>query len=282
VTRDDELRAAATELYAGPLADFVRARNARAKGAATPDVATAIKALRKPSMAAWVVNVFAQERADELGEALQLADELREAQADLDAAALAKLGKERRALTHRLAERAGELAVARGERVTPATLGAVQQTISAAFFDEDASLAVASGRLVRELEPSAGVDLDDAIAGGAPSSAAGTTDEPMDELAARRRRRQAERTVREAQDAVAAAERAHDTAKTDARNASRRLDEIASAAADLEKQLAHLRRERERTQDAADAAEKRISAASGDIEEAERSLGAAQKALDSL
>ena len=123
----------AAALYAGPPEEFTAARNARAKDLDDRALAAEVKALRKPAVAAWVVNVLAQARAAQLGQALALAAELREAQADLDAAALAKLGRERRALTRRLAETAADLAGSRGERVTAATRDAVEQTISAAF-----------------------------------------------------------------------------------------------------------------------------------------------------
>ncbi|HKT55370.1 MAG TPA: transposase, partial [Microbacterium sp.] len=158
---DTSLTEIAAELYSAAPEEFVAARNARAADAADREDAARIRALKKPSVAAWVVNVFAHERADRLGQALQLAAELREAQDQLDAATLAELGRRRRALTSQLAHEAGELASARGGRVSPSTLEAVRQTIAAAFFDPDAAVAVASGRLVRELEASGDpVDLD--------------------------------------------------------------------------------------------------------------------------
>jgi len=279
---DEDLTGIARELCAVPLGEFVGTRAARASETADRELAAAIRALRKPAVAAWVMNVFAQERSEELSEALHLAEELREAQADLDAPALAKLGRERRTLTRRLAERAAELAEARGEKVTPATLDSVHRTISAAFFDENASIAVASGRLIRGLEPSDDIDLDDVVAGGAPPSDATVSPEPADELAARRRRRQAERSVREAEHALASAERARAAAETETRSVARRLEELAVTIEDLETQLVHLRRERERAQDAAAAAEKRTAVVSGDVDAAARVLDTAQKALDSL
>lgn len=92
----------ATDLYAGPLGEFVASRNARAKEATDRETAARIRAMRKPTLVAWVVNVFAVERTAQLDEALRLAQDLRQAQAGLDAAALAQLGRERRTLTRRL------------------------------------------------------------------------------------------------------------------------------------------------------------------------------------
>jgi hypothetical protein len=278
---NDEVTEAAAALYSGPLSEFVAARNARAKGARDRSVAEAIRALRKPSVAAWIVNVFAQESARELGEALELAAELREAQADLDAPALAKLGRERRALTRRLAESAAQLARDRGEKVTSGTLDAVQQTISAAFFDEDAALAVSSGRLVRELEPGSGTgfDLDELVGAGTKTSPPAA---PKDEVGARRKRRQAERLVREAEQELARAERARVDAARAEEEAHQRVEELERTAADLEKELARTRRAIAQARERASSDRERRGASARDVQEAEGHLAQAQKTLDAL
>jgi len=273
----------AAELYTQPLGDFIAARNARAADTADKALATGIRALRKPSVAAWVVNVFASERASQLSEALQLAAELREAQEDLDAKALAQLGRDRRALTARLAAAAADLAESRGERVTPSTRDAVQQTISAAFFDPDAAAAVASGRLVRELEPTGTfADAMDTIVGGGIPSAPLAPSAPPDELKARRARRDAERAVREAEQAHERAARDAAKAERVAEEAADRADDLTSRVADLEKELDRARREAKHADtDAADARERRAEASRA-ADEAEEALTAARSALDAL
>ncbi|MFJ4252671.1 hypothetical protein [Microbacterium sp. NPDC090003] len=281
MTAGDELTSIATELYVRPLGEFVSERRAIAKRTDDRGLATEITALRKPSIAAWVVNVFAQERAAELGEALQLARELREAQDDLDAPALARLGRERRTLTRRLAEHARDLAIARGEKVTPGTLDAVQQTIGAAFFDEAASVAVASGRLIREIDPAESVVLDEIMAGGAPPAEDAAPEHRMDELAARRRRRQAERAVRDAEDAVASAERARAAAEGAGRDADRRIDEASAHVAALERELARTRVELDGARQDADAARSRAARASEAARVASNALARAHAQLDS-
>lgn len=240
---DPTLDEIAVALYAGAPEEFVTARDTRAKEVADPTLAAAVRAFRKPSVAAWVVNVFAQERAAQLGEALQLAAELREAQDDLDGPALAKLGRERRALTRRLAEAAAELARSRGERITTATVEAVEQSISAAFFDQDAAAAVASGRLLRALDPSTSADdVRDAVAGEL-SSVEPVDPRPPDELQARRVRREAERRLAAAEKEQASAER--ELAKHDAvlEKLQARADELAEKAKALETELTRLREE---------------------------------------
>ena len=273
----------AVELYVGPPADFVAARNARAAETADPALAARIRALKKPSVAAWVVNVFAHERAAQLGEALQLAQELREAQADLDARALSQLGRDRRALTNRLATAAIELAEARGERITTSTREAVRQTITAAFFDPTAAAAVASRRLVRELEPSGDfAEIADSLVGGDAPVLPETTARPVDEVKARRDRRDAERAVRDA-------DRAHERAVRDAaaadrtlRVASLRVEELERRERDLEAELTTVRNDAKRARaevQNADEEQRELAQRIGDTEAA---LQAAQAALDDL
>lgn len=233
-----EFDSIAAELYSGAPGDFVSARDARAKQIADADVAARIRALRKPTTAAWVVNLFAQERAQQLQEALRLAAALREAQADLDAQTLAKLGRDRRALTGRLAEDAAELARARGGRITAATLDAVQRTISAAFFDPGAAIAIASGRLTAELDIGDGTPLDPStVVAGDVADAPAAQERPDDELAAMRERRRAQHALREAERARDAAERDHAATQRALHDVSRRAERIAARIDELEDEL---------------------------------------------
>ena len=273
MTDSTDLDAVAAELYAGPPDAFIATRNARATQAGDPELAAAIRALRKPSVAAWVVDLFARERSARLGQALQLAAELREAQEDLDAAALSELGRQRRALTGQLASEAASLATAQGARVTDATLEAVRQTISAAFFDPDAAAAVASGRLVRDLAPTRSFDLDDVVGGGRPP--AFSSPAPADdELAARRDRRRAEQAVRDAEKSLERSQRAAEKADQDARSAQGRSEQLAARIAEVEKELSRLRGDREQAERDAAAAERSRDSAAAALAEAQAQLDA--------
>jgi hypothetical protein len=163
---DDSLEVAAARLYGLLPGEFTAARTAAAADAGRARAAE-IRALRKPSTAAWVVNALARGSASRLSEALELADRLREAQDDLDAATLSRLGRERRALVAALAHDAAELAEARGVTVSAAVAADVERTLNAAMRDAAAAAAVSSGRLVRALEASGldPVDLDGAVGG---------------------------------------------------------------------------------------------------------------------
>lgn len=279
------LESVAAELYAGAPSDFVKTRNARAKDTTDGDLSALIKGLRKPSVAAWIVNVFATERTDHLAEALQLAADLREAQDELDARALAQLGRDRRALTTKLASEAVDLASSRGERVTESTREAVRQTIAAAFFDPRAAAAVASGRLVRELAPGDDIedDLDDLVAGGVPSSpAVRSAPESVDEVGARRRRREAERALHEAEAQHARAERDATKAERDASRAEARVDDLATQITDLESQLATARRDAESAKADAEAAARAHDEATRRREETDAAVRTARDELEQL
>ncbi|MFD6699480.1 MULTISPECIES: transposase [unclassified Microbacterium] len=279
-----DLETIAAGLYTVPLGDFVSSRNARAKEAENGDVAESIRALRKPSVAAWVVNVFARERAEQLGRALQLADELREAQADIDAVTLAQLTRQRRALTDQLAADAAALATARGERVTPATREAVRQTITAAFFDPLAAAAVASGRLVHELEPSAGLplDLEAILGGGAPSRSSAPQARPVDEVKAQRERRKAQGALHDAEQAHARATRDLGAAHREVRDASARAAQLDTRIADLEAELARAHTAAGAARAETAAAEDRRTKAADHAMATGKAVEAAQRALDAL
>nr|WP_201469567.1 transposase [Microbacterium hydrocarbonoxydans] len=285
MTGEASLLEIASTLYAGPLDDFIPERNRQAKALSNtdPSAAAEVRALRKPSVAAWVVNVFAVERTAQLAEALELAEHLREAQEDLDAKALSQLGRERRALTARLASMAADLAESRGERITAATRESVNQTLSAAFFDADAAVAVSSGRLVRALEPQGTFSdaMDTIVGGGAPATTARES-RPHDEVAARRRRRDAERELRNAQRVRDDAADEATLATREVRKTARDSDALASRAAALEKELDEVRRDVELTRQELERAEVTERDAADKLADADAAVKRAEAALESL
>lgn len=283
MTRAVAFETIAAELYSGPLDTFVARRNARASEEEDRSVAARIRALRKPTVAAWIIDVFASERGEELNGALQLAGELQEAQAELDAGALSQLGRERRALTNRLAAEAAALARARGGRVTEATIETVRQTLSAAFFDPDAASAVASGRLTHDLEPSSSfpIDMDAVVGGGAPSPQQ-TPEMRVDEVSERRERRRAEKALHDAEQAHARAERDHATAEREIRDADRRAEAAEQRIAALDAEIRRLRRESASARDESAAATARRDRAARRLEDAANDVDKARRDLEAL
>lgn len=124
-----ELSAAVEDLYGGALDDFIATRKelaAQARSAGNRVLATQITALRKPSLAAWAINVVARGAADALGEFAQLAAELRDAQARLDGAEMRRLSRSREPMLDRLEAHVVDVAADEGVVLTPAVIGQVR------------------------------------------------------------------------------------------------------------------------------------------------------------
>ena len=77
----DDLLDIADELYGLPLADFTPARDAKAKELKGTDLAAPVKALKKPTMAAWVVNMLVRHETEQVDQVLAVGAALRDAAA---------------------------------------------------------------------------------------------------------------------------------------------------------------------------------------------------------
>ncbi|MEU9686216.1 hypothetical protein [Amycolatopsis japonica] len=130
----------ADELYAGDPAEFVAVRNQRAKEAkAAGDAALAerIRALRKPTLAATILNRRAG--SPELAELAKLGDDLRKAHSALAGEELRKLAKRRQELVNRILrdERSMSESVSRD----------VEATLEAVVADPEVAALALAGRL---------------------------------------------------------------------------------------------------------------------------------------
>ncbi|GAA1721565.1 hypothetical protein GCM10009809_16510 [Isoptericola hypogeus] len=158
-TPSEELLEVATGLYALDPAGFVPARNARAAALRSdePELAERVRALRKPSAAAWVVNHLVRADPDQVRQVVELGVAMRAAQEGLDAGQLRELTRQRRRLVAAVTARARELAVEAAVPVSAAVTTQVEATLTAAMIDDDAGRAVRSGLLVGALQAT-GVD----------------------------------------------------------------------------------------------------------------------------
>ncbi|MBU4464669.1 MAG: transposase [Actinobacteria bacterium] len=235
-------------MYALPPAEFTAARNAWA-AASDSALARALTALRKPSVSAWAVNLLAG--GGELAEALDLSRALREAQDDLDAAELSRLGRQRRALVTALARQAVVLASDRGVTVSSAARDDIEKTLNAAVIDAGAAGAVMTGRLVRGLQVGGSglVELDGVVA-GSPSA---TPPASRDELAVRRTRKAAERRARESARAASTAQRELMRADSVLSESRERVDRLRERAEELRADLARVEHDAASATAAADA-----------------------------
>ncbi len=147
------------QLYSLSPEGFVAGRDAAvadARKAGRPDVAAAIGKLRRPTVAAWAVNLLAHGRPDLIEELLDLADRLRAAQHNLRGDEIRELSGRRRALLGELLSRARDLAAeadsAQGRPARPLPMAEVETTLGAALADPRAAELVRAGRLTRSVE----------------------------------------------------------------------------------------------------------------------------------
>jgi hypothetical protein len=144
-------------LYAAPPDGFVAARAEAAEQArASGDDVTAreIGKLRKPTMAAWLLNLVAIRRPDLITELAELSAALRTAQRELRGAELRELSTRRRAVVSAILAEARRLAIEAQPELAKAKLplNEVETTLNAALADEEVADIVRSGRLVRSVE----------------------------------------------------------------------------------------------------------------------------------
>ena len=285
----DDLLGIADELYALPLGDFTSARDARAKELKGTELAAPVKALKKPSLAAWVVNLLVRRDADQVTQVLDLGAALREAAAGMEGEELRSLTRQRRQLTAAVTTGARSLAAEAGVRVTQAVADQVEATLTAAMVDARCAEAVRSGLLVSALSTT-GVDEVDLSAAVATPEALGFSATPVEpappELhvvpdpdadekavaAAQERVAESEAAVAKAREALDAA--AGDVAELEARGLQLQAeaDELKRRLADLESTYEEVEEELADAEDVRSEAEASLAAASRDHDEATRAL----------
>ncbi|MEZ5092328.1 hypothetical protein [Nocardioides sp.] len=289
---DDPLLAHADELYGLPAGEFTAARDALAKElrSADRDLAAGVKALRRPSVAAWVVNLLVRRDAAQVDQVLQVGAALREAQRTLDGDELRALTRQRRQVTAAVTTQARALAAEEGARVTESVAEQVEATLTAAMVDEGAAEAVRSGLLVTSLsangvdaaDVAAAVALPDALGFEATAREAAPTPRPElhvvpspepDAAALRAARREAEKAVREASSTVRAATQAH-------RRAERALERLRAAGLQVQAELDELRRQVAEREARAEELDDQVGEAEEEVEDAAVALADAEAERD--
>ena len=284
----DALLAEADELYALSLAEFTPARDARAKELkkADPELSAQVKALRKPSVAAWVVNLLVRRETDQVDQVLAIGTALREAAANLDGAELRELTRQRRQVTSAVTSRAKALAADEGHRVTEAVAEQVEQTLTAAMLDQDAARAVRSGLLVATMRAT-GVDAVDVAAALAVPEAGGFSATPRAAAVPEPPHLQAvpdpepdERAREEAARALADAEAALTDATARRDHARAQVDALRAQSLQLQSELDELRRRLADLESRAETNDDALTEALDDLESAEDSTTESQRARD--
>lgn len=150
----DPSRELIQRLYATPPDRFVAARDAavaEARRAGDPKTAREIGKLRRPTVAAWLVNLLAIRRPELVADLGQLAESLRSAQRELRGNRLRELSAQRRAVVGALVAEVRKLAAAEPD-APPAgklPLGEIEATLNAALSDTEVAGQIRAGRLLR-------------------------------------------------------------------------------------------------------------------------------------
>ena len=304
----------ADELYGLLPEAFTAERDARAsrlRSEGDRELAAQVKALRRPAVAAWLVNALVRHRGDEIEQLLTLGETLRQAQADMDAGQLRELGRQRQGLVAAVGRQSRALARELGRAVTDPVVDAVEETLRAALSDGRAADAVRSGRLTAPLSYAGfgEVDLSDALAtprprplarrsrsaggsagrssggssGGSAATAAPAPAPDADEL----RRARARAALAAARSARVAAEGAarragqhRDAVVQRAATARQRVDAAQGRVEELEQVLAEARTAAERARSAWTPLQADADAASDAARHAETDVDAARRAED--
>jgi len=285
---------AVDRLYGLPREEFIGERDALAKQLRADgrrDEAAAVKALPKPTVAAWAANqaVRSQKRAArdlwKTGDALSAAQDAVLAGKG-SGAKLREASERERAAVETLVDAARGLLGASGGDLSETTIERVRETLHAGAIDADAREEVAAGRAVRERSPQ-GLFGADPFAIPAPKRPAKTEPEPKAKPERKTKSepaRKAKRDDGKADDAAArkrereeAAQRKRDDAE--ARKRERQEAAARKAAADrVDRAQRALEQAQERT---AKAAERLAEAQAGEGEAAD-ALDAARAELDAL
>lgn len=169
--------AVAQELYGIHPDRFVAARDdavAAARAAGDRDLARAVGRLRRPTRAAWLANLLARERAEQLDGLLGLAGDLAQAQRTLDGNALRALSAQRRRLVAAMAREGGRLAAQAGDGAAESVMRDLEGILDAALADPAMAAELRSGRLTHTVRYSGFGPAGD-LAGGAGAVGAGTS-----------------------------------------------------------------------------------------------------------
>ncbi len=259
----DSLDDVVDRLYEVRPDEFVPARDdavAAAKADGDKDLAKAIARLRRPTKAAWLANLLARKRGEQLDGLLALGGDLADAQRTLDGPQLRALSSQRNRLVSAMAREAGRLAYEAGDNAGESVLRELGEILQAALADPAVADEVRSGQLTRTIvysgfgpasDPDAVPTRATRPAPQAPAPAPAREPEPVDEGKAERERRERElaerrRAVEDAESAESAAAAQRDEDEAARQDAESAHVDAKEHVADLVREL-EAAREKERT-----------------------------------
>ncbi|MFG1811519.1 hypothetical protein [Streptomyces sp. NPDC049040] len=247
-----DAEAAVDELYGVAPGDFVARRQELAAAARTAGDAAAVrqlKALRKPTLAAWAGNQFVRAHPAEAEQFARLGRDLRRAFEEVDQEAVRELTSQQWRLISAVARQVAEVAAGHGQALAEPVRRDVEQTLRAVAADQEAAQQWLSGRLDRALVPSLGLPAAAPAgrrkkkAASAPPRGDGRRDEAADREAEERRRRllDAREALEEARGNLDTSKAAEQTAAGAEADAAAQEERAAASAQEAERDLREAR-----------------------------------------
>ncbi|GAB3206196.1 hypothetical protein [Nocardia tengchongensis] len=225
------------ELYGLSPAEFVAVRTERvrqARDAGDKALADAIGKLRRPTVAAWALNLLSREASDQVRALLEVGDALRDAQRRLSAEQLRTLTTQRQKVVNVVTRKAAELAAGRGRHLTEPVLRDIGASLQAALADQSVADGLRTGTLTAAATyegfgPASLIAIpSEAHRSFRTRSATAHPAEDRPERSATRTPRRADPTAADgpARAAVTSARSAHDTAAADLADLDDRIEAL--------------------------------------------------------
>ncbi len=294
---DRKLDEIAGELYGLPPDAFTAARDeqvrkARAGGEAA--LAREIARLRRPTQSAWLINLLWRDQREVLEQFFEVANLLRQAQAEAAGAELRELTTQRRQLENAMIRQARALAEKAGVEVGAATEREAQETLSAALAQPEVADEVRTGRLIKPVAYAGFGTLPTDIKPAAPraepppAKQAGKPEAKIDDFAAkaaeraRQRRAEAELRVQQARAALDEASQYLGEQNRAATSARKRHEDLTEELSQTESRLRDLKALVVTAEQAALAAARRRDQAEKDRQQARQALEEVEQALREL
>ena len=226
------------QLFSLSLDEFTAARNElahRPKQEGEDEAAEQVRALAKPSVAAWAVNQLARREAESVRTLLNVGARLRSAQerslrGERAADELRAAQAEEREVVRKLTQRAGELLREAGRPATAPMLDRVSSTLRASALAEPGRTLLREGRLSAEVEVS-GFDAFAGLEVPARRRRRAAADGGDDLAERRRQKRETERQRRALEKRVRELTARAEAAERDAERARKTAEEAEAVAA---------------------------------------------------
>ena len=267
-----DVESIAARLYAGPREDFVSARDEAARRAPV-ELAAEIRALPKPTTAAWLINLVAHRYVEDVRRLVELGGALRAAYESRTG--MRELVRQRHEVLRELTGDVRAVARAEGYKLAGPVADQVQETFEAALLDAEIGRSVQAGLLATAAKVPVMVGLP-----ALPARPATPKPKPKPPRAEPKEDRKAAEAARK--EALAQARQQLTEARANRRQAEQDLNRTRRTAERAGARVAQLAAELQQAREAEETANQDVADATGKLDRAERAVDEAQQTLDEL